>query len=485
MKNSYLAFRPHNATYGFGIGLALAGVVYVTARYGIDPLLLLLFLSTAAILAYLLWAHRRQNAFIARMRETTQAFSRGEFGARVAHVPPGCTLGDIAWDLNDLMDQMTIAFSEVRSSVSEVSEGRYYRRADPQGLKGRFAKLMEYVNTSLDAMSESQMASMSNRLKTDLGRLNASNLLRKLKRNQEDLLAVNGTMGDVLTISQDNAAEAQKNQEAIVDVINAMQRIMNMIEAMDSSVTELNRRSGEISDVMRLITGIAEQTNLLALNAAIEAARAGEHGRGFAVVADEVRKLAENTKEATSEIAPVIESFRQNAGRMLDDSKEMRSMADASTGAIGEFEAGFTQFADSAERIRSMLELAQDMTFTSLVKLDHIIYMQNAYMTVNNGTASPEAAAVGVDHHNCRLGKWYEQGEGHQLFRDMPSYSRLEAPHAAVHQNIHGVLQLLTDEWDRSQDLHDGILGHFEAAEEASWNVVQTIEQLLNEKHSR
>ncbi len=109
--------------------------------------------------------------------------------------------------------------------------------------------------------------------------------------------------------------------------------------------------------------------------------------------------------------------------------------------------------------------------------------MQNGYMSLNNGAESDESRAVMVDHHNCRLGKWYDSGPGYELFRNMPTYPRLSTPHAAVHENIHSAIHLLHEEWDRDAAIHPQLIHHFERAEEASWCVVTSIEQLLAERH--
>ncbi|MBL3527781.1 MAG: methyl-accepting chemotaxis protein [gamma proteobacterium endosymbiont of Lamellibrachia anaximandri] len=115
--------------------------------------------------------------------------------------------------------------------------------------------------------------------------------------------------------------QAQSGRDIVSRTASGMNTIATTVSDSSALISELKRRSEEIGNVINVINGIAEQTNLLALNAAIEAARAGEQGRGFAVVADEVRTLAGRTSEATKEISQMVEKIQ------LDTSKSVKSMS--------------------------------------------------------------------------------------------------------------------------------------------------------------
>ena len=119
------------------------------------------------------------------------------------------------------------------------------------------------------------------------------------------------------TLAEGANGEAQTSKTIVTDSVTSVQKLSTEIINASSVISELNNECGSIDSVLSVIKAIAEQTNLLALNAAIEAARAGEQGRGFAVVADEVRTLAGRTQEATSEINTIIEQLQNKANEAV------------------------------------------------------------------------------------------------------------------------------------------------------------------------
>ena len=157
------------------------------------------------------------------------------------------------------------------------------------------------------------------------------------------------------TTAQEVNQSALRGGDVVANSIRGMEAVTTTMQASADRINALGQRSQEIGEIIRVIEDIADQTNLLALNAAIEAARAGEQGRGFAVVADEVRKLAERTGKATKEIAGVIEMVQAGTNEAVSSMEA--GTAEAQHGMTLAQEAGqrLSEIVDGVQRVADMI----------------------------------------------------------------------------------------------------------------------------------
>jgi methyl-accepting chemotaxis protein len=448
---------------------------------GVGPWLL--YGVVTILLGLSLYTVHRILAALASISGHLRDASRGELDHRMTGMKKGAATADLAWALNDLLDQQETYFREVSSAFEHAARGETYRLAMDQGLHGAFREAMTRINVSVESMGQVQHMALKEKLMARISDTNSGHLIPDLKSVQAYLQDMTQELGVVGELSRETADDAEGSRAAIDQIVADLDRMTAMVVKTNDQIALIHEKSDEINQIVQIITEVADRTNLLALNAAIEAAHAGEVGKGFAVVAEEVRTLSENTKDAAASIAATISSFGQATLQMIEDSEQVKSLAEGSQSAVTDFQGRVLKFATSARHSMTQIAKAQDVSFASLVKMDHFVFKQNGYRVVNLGTQCAEAQMIQTDHRGCRLGKWYYEGKGSELFAGVPSFPRLEDPHARVHSHIQNAIQLLNEPWEKDEGLQNRILGHFEAAEKASQEVLRTIDQMVEEQH--
>ena len=466
---------PFNAPKFFGV-LAL-GLVFGYALLDANALLGGTLLAGAVAGGF--FGSTRKMEVDAEIYEKTlavvQEAANGNLEPRIVDIDPKKPLGKVAWAINDLLDQVEALQREANTSVKAASEGKGYRNLFNEGFRGLFATNAKGFIKGVEGIHLGQKGKVRGLLSEKFGELGNGNA--GIENVQADLNYSIQEMARITETASDTARRSNESLTTINALASDVQELTGLIARTDDAIKSLSERTAEISSVVSLIKDIADQTNLLALNAAIEAARAGEHGRGFAVVADEVRKLAERTQKATQEISITIQTLQQETNEINANSDRINGIAETAGENVVKFEETLNKFNVNANHTANISYSMENKTFTILAKIDHIVYKTNAYNCVINERCEKEYASA----EECRFGKWYVQA-GKERFEQTKAYELIDAPHRAIHEHT-------------NQNVADAASGYtmhnmhvfverFRKTEEASKQLFSLLDQMVEEKRN-
>jgi hypothetical protein len=309
-------------------------------------------------------------------------------------------------------------------------------------LKMENASLREQLADREEALAralEQARASEARTIELDGAWTGTQRLIKELSVFLQSLAATQASLSKLANNMNQEKTSMIEAEDMSRDSSRSINRISVNLAALaeDSDATaaqlgKLDESTQQVGGILQLIKDIAAQTNLLALNAAIEAARAGEAGRGFAVVADEVRKLAERTSSATSDIADLVTKIRADSDLSRDQVSRLAKGASESSQDGQRAAEAMRCLQETSMSIDGMVSASALRGFCELAKVDHLIFKFRVYQVLLGNSHDDESQFAA--HTGCRLGRWYYEGEGKKMFSHLPGYPEIEKPHIEVHE---------------------------------------------------
>jgi len=284
--------------------------------------------------------------------------------------------------LRNIVLQPMAKMSEISRDIAK-GEGDLTKRVPADG-HDEIAQMGQYFNEFIEKLQHmiKKVAHVTDKVASASVELSATaeeiskgtdTLTSRASQTAAAVEEMNATVGQVAqnsgkaaSLAQDTVKTAQEGGTVVSSTISGMQQLSEAVSNSATIISDLGKSSDQIGEIVRTIEDIADQTNLLALNAAIEAARAGEQGRGFAVVADEVRKLAERTTKATKEIGDMIRQIQQDTRGAVDSMQQGTQKVTAGVDLVNKTGEALSQIvrmvSESADMIRQIAVASEEQS---------------------------------------------------------------------------------------------------------------------------